>query len=58
MDNVEGMLKSMQLSEEERKSVKIGSEMGVGGNDRQPQAVARLFSEKRLRPEVLEQTVG
>lgn len=50
MDDVEGMLKSMQLSEEERKSVKIGSEMGVGGNDRQPQAVARLFSEKRLRP--------
>ena len=57
MDDVEGMLKSMQLSKE-RKSVKIGSEMGVGGNDRQPQAVARLFSEKRLRPKVLEQTVG
>ena len=58
MDDVEGMLKSMQLSDQERKSVKIRFEMGVGGNDRQPQAVARLFLEKRLRPEVLEQTVG
>lgn len=62
MEGVEGLLKKLQLSSEEKKSIKIGAEMrGVGGegSDRnRPQAVAKLLSERAVRAEVIEQAVG
>lgn len=58
MQGVEGMLKKLQLLTDERKSVKVGAVTGDVGNDRPPQVVAKLFSEKVVRPEALEQTVG
>lgn len=57
MEGVEGMMKKLQLSKEE-KIIKIGSEAMDGGKERLPQAVVKLLSEKGVRVEVIEQTVG
>ena len=58
MEGVEGMMKKLQLSKEEKRSIKIGSEMEARGSNRPIQVVAKLFSEKGVRSDVLEQTVG
>ena len=58
MEGVEGMLKKLQLSSEEKRSIKFEAEAGSGENDRPPQAVAKLFSERNIRPDVIEQSVG
>lgn len=55
---MEGLLKKLQLSEEEKKSIRV--EPGLGGvvGDRPVQAVGKLLSEKGVRLEIIEQTVG
>lgn len=58
MEGIEGMMKKLQLSKEEKKSLKIASEMEIGGNERPPQAMAKLFSERGVRSDVIEQAVG
>lgn len=58
MEGVEGLMKKLQLSSDERKSIKFGVEMGSGGSDRPPQAAAKLFSERSVRSDVIEQSVG
>lgn len=58
MEGVEGMMKKLQLSKEEKRSIKIGSEMEARGSNRPIQVVAKLFSEKGVRSDVLEQMVG
>jgi hypothetical protein len=58
MEGVEGMLKELQLLSEEKRSIKIGAESGNGVNDRPPQEVVKLFSERHVRPDVIEQSVG
>ncbi|CAD6336404.1 unnamed protein product [Miscanthus lutarioriparius] len=52
------MLKKLQLSSEEKRSIKFEAEAGSGENDRPPQAVAKLFSERNVCPDVIEQSVG
>jgi len=44
MEGVEGLMKKLQLSSEERRSIKFGVKTEGGGSDRPPQAVAKLFS--------------
>jgi hypothetical protein len=53
MEGVEGLLKNMRLSEEEKKAVKVGG--GVKGKAKatDPQAVGRLMSENPAAPEFL-----
>lgn len=58
MEGVEGMVRKLQLSSEEKKSIKFGAEMESGGNDLPSQAVAKLLSERGVRSEVIEQSVG
>lgn len=58
MEGVEGMMEQLQLSSEEKRSIKIGSEKRRGTINRRPQAVAKLFTEKSVGHEVIEQTVG
>jgi hypothetical protein len=58
MEGVEGMMKKLQLLKEEKRSIKIGPESVSRGSSQPIQAVAKLFLEKGVRSEVLEQTVG
>jgi hypothetical protein len=59
MEGVEGMLKKLQLSSEEKRSIKIRVEFeSGGGDDRPPQAVAKLFTERSVRAQVIEHSVG
>jgi hypothetical protein len=58
MEGVEGLMKKLQLSSEETRSIKFGVETEGGGSDRPPQAVAKLFSERSVRPEAIEQSVA
>jgi hypothetical protein len=46
VEGVEGMLKKLQLSSEEKWSIKIGAESSSGEGDRPPQVVAKLFTER------------
>lgn len=59
MDRVEGLLKNLKLSVAEKKGVWIMME-GVDQEDERapPQAVGKVFSEKRVRPESLVQALG
>ena len=54
MEGVEGMLKKLQLSSEEKRSIKFEAEAGSGENDLPPQAVAKLFSERNICRDVIE----
>lgn len=59
MEGVEGMFKSLKLSSEEKKSIKVGGGGMEGSGSASPvQAVAKLFSERGVRPEAIEQSVG
>jgi len=58
MEGVEGLMERLQLSTEEKKAIKIGSATKDGRVSRQPQAVAKLFTEKNVKADVIEQTVG
>lgn len=58
MEGVEGMMKKLQLSKEEKKIIKFDAGFDVGGKERPPQAMAKLLSERVVRPEVIEQAVG
>jgi hypothetical protein len=58
MEGVEGMLKKLQLSSEEKRSIKIGAKSASGESDRPPQAIAKLFTERSVRAEVIENSVG
>ena len=48
MEGVEGMMKKLQLSSEERRSIKIGKQPGSQENSRPSQAVAKLFSDRNV----------
>lgn len=51
---VEGLLQNLKLSEEEKKSIKIASGSRVAEGEKAAQAVAKLLSEKAVRPEIIE----
>ena len=53
MEGVEGMLKKLQLLSEKR-SIKFEAEARSRENDRPPQAIAKLFSERNICRDVIE----
>ncbi|CAD6228992.1 unnamed protein product [Miscanthus lutarioriparius] len=58
MEGVEGLMKNLKLSSEEKRSIKIRAESRSEEKDRPPQAVAKLFTERSVRSDVTEQSVG
>ena len=58
MEGVEGLLKDLKLSEEERKKIRIGKIQQPGGDDGLLKAFAKLLSDKEARAETIEQAVG
>ena len=56
MEKEENLLNDLQLSEAEKKSVRIGSGVELKGNgDAAPlKAFGKLLSERSIRPEVIE----
>ena len=58
MEGVEGMMKKLQLSSEERRSIKIRKQLGSQVNSWPSQAVAKLFSDRNIRFDVIEKVVG
>ncbi|KAG0529526.1 hypothetical protein BDA96_05G106000 [Sorghum bicolor] len=58
MEGVEGMMKKLQLSSEERRSIKIRKQLGSQVNSWPSQAVAKLFSDRNIRSDVIEKVVG
>uniref|UniRef100_A0ACD5ZFZ3 Uncharacterized protein n=1 Tax=Avena sativa TaxID=4498 RepID=A0ACD5ZFZ3_AVESA len=58
MDKVEGLLKNLNLSELERKSLKIGWSDGGKLGAVEPQAIAKLLSDKPAHREALETALG
>lgn len=59
MDSVEGLLRSLKLTETEKKSVRIGGGGGESGSSEgSPKAFGKLLSEKYARAETIEQAVG
>ena len=57
MEEVEGMLNKLQLSSEQR-SIKIGKQPRSGVNSRSSLAVTKLFSDRNVRSDVIEKSVG
>lgn len=51
-------MQRMKLSVAEKKGVRIGSEKSVAGNGAAPQALGKLFSEKRVRASALEMALS
>lgn len=60
MEGVEGLLKQLQLSEAEKKTVRIGSGSGTKGKaEAAPlKAFGKVLSERSVRPETIEQAIG
>lgn len=46
MEGVEGLMKKLQLSEEEKKSIRIDPGLGESNGDLPVQAVGKLLSER------------
>lgn len=58
MEKVEGMMQRMKLSVAEKKGIKIDSESLAAGQCAAPQALGKLFSEKRVRASALEMALS
>jgi len=59
MEGVEGLLRNLQLSEAEKKGVKIGASGKKGDNGGGlVQALAKVLSEKLIHAETVEQALG
>lgn len=54
MEKVEGLLKNLNLSEKEKKGIRIGGKQVMEVTQRDPQAVGKVL----VRPEVLEAALG
>lgn len=52
------MMEKMKLSETEKTSVKVGGVLGAAQGRRDPQAVAKVLSDRPIRAEVIEATLG
>jgi hypothetical protein len=58
MEEVEGLMEKLNLSEAERKSFKLGGDTEWRSSEAPIQAFGELFSERGVRSEVVEQAVG
>lgn len=58
MEKVEGLLKDLKFTEKERKGLKIGWSGSGKAGVVEPQALAKLFSEKPAFREAMVETVG
>lgn len=58
MENVEGLLGKLRLTEEERGGVKIGGGRPQRSRMAEEQAVGKVLAEKLVSPETLERTLG
>lgn len=58
MEKVEGLLQNFKLSEKERKSIKIGWAGSGKAGVVEPQALAKLLSEKPVFMEAMAETLG
>ena len=58
MERVEGQLKNLKLSEREKKGVKIGWSGSGKAGIVEPQALAKLMSEKPVFVEAMAKTLG
>lgn len=58
MERVEGLLQNLKLSEKERKSIKIGWAGSGKAGMVEPQALAKLLSEKPVLVEAMAETLG
>jgi hypothetical protein len=58
MENVEGLMGKMKLSEEERGGVTIGGGGSRWSRTAEPQVIRKVMAEKLVAPETLERTLG
>ena len=58
MEKVEGLLQNLKLTEKERKRIKIGWAGSGKAGVVEPQALAKLFSEKPVFMEAMAKTLG
>uniref|UniRef100_K3ZNG2 CCHC-type domain-containing protein n=1 Tax=Setaria italica TaxID=4555 RepID=K3ZNG2_SETIT len=58
MEGMEGLLKNLKLSEVEKKSIRIGGDKEGGLGDGSLKAFGKLLSDREVRSEVVEQTLG
>lgn len=58
MEGVEGLMKDLKLSVDERKKIRIGKSSQADRSEVFPKAFGKLMSEKEVRPETIEQAVG
>jgi hypothetical protein len=58
MEDIEGRLKGLRLSEEEMQGVRLGRRSGKEVEKKEVQAIGKVISEKEALAEVLKQTLG
>jgi hypothetical protein len=57
-DGVEGLMERLKLSDHEKKGIKIGGYRAVMRGRGEPQAMAKVLTEKPVRADALEMSLG